>query len=257
MVKVWRFYKYISSKHYSTLAGTLVYFLVMSITPFLSWLTLIAGNVNVDKIISNEIMSVINPVINYLKENAESAVGGAGIILIATSLYSSTNFFYHLRRIGEIIFESKRRKGGLRLRLTSAAIILATLFCVAFLAALNVGGEFILNNYMPKWLSQVITQGVICLIVVIIAYLLNVFASPYKLTFGNAIGGSLLTSVLWIILAAGFSVYAKFYNPSRLYGKIASLIIFLLWCYVMINCLVIGIIYNSMYLTNKKSKQIF
>ena len=56
--------------------------------------------------------------------------------------------------------------------------------------------------------------------------------------------GVFLTVTLWIIFAVGFSFYLKFANPQRLYGAIAAVIVFLLWCYLMVNSLVIGIIYN-------------
>ena len=37
----------------------------------------------------------------------------------------------------------------------------------------------------------------------------------------------------------------RFANPERLYGRIASVIVFLLWCYLMMNSFVIGVIYNG------------
>ncbi len=108
MRKIIEIFKYYSDRRFSTIAGTLVYFLLMSITPFILWLTLILGNVdiNFERILSHELFESISPLLRYLKEAAESAAKGAGIILLATTLYSSTNFFYHLRRSGEIIYNS-------------------------------------------------------------------------------------------------------------------------------------------------------
>ena len=39
---------YLSSKKYTTLAGTMAFFLVMSVVPFLFWLTLLFGRLNID-----------------------------------------------------------------------------------------------------------------------------------------------------------------------------------------------------------------
>ena len=83
---------------------------------------------------------------------------------------------------------------------------------------------------------------------------LNLFACPYKLKLFDAVPGSLLTTALWLVFLIGFSVYTQFANPEKLYGRIASLIIFLVWCYAMMSCFVIGIIYNGMFKTKKEYK---
>ena len=118
MQKIIETFKLYSDKRFSTIAGTLVYFLLMSIAPFTLWLTLVFGNVDVERFLSNELFESISPFLRSLKHSAESAASGAGLIFLATSLYSSTNFFYHLRRSGEIIYDSPRVRGGFKLRLS-------------------------------------------------------------------------------------------------------------------------------------------
>lgn len=56
MRKILGVIRYYSDRRFSTLAGTLVYFLLMSIAPFILWLTLVFGNVEVDKILSHKII---------------------------------------------------------------------------------------------------------------------------------------------------------------------------------------------------------
>lgn len=246
-------YKYFSDKRYSTIAGTLVYFLVMSVAPFLFWLTLIVGKADFSIFTSNELFAAVTPVLEYLKTAAEGATSGAGIVFIVTSLWSSTNFFYHLRRSGEIIYDKKVRKGGLKLRLTSVLIVFATLLLAAGAAAVPFLSYSVLDFIMPTAVANTISIVFLSMFAVFVAYLLNLFACPYKLDFYSAMPGSLLTTALWLLGAAGFTVYLRFANPQRLYGAIAAIIVFLLWCYVMINCLVIGIIYNSRYLPTERA----
>jgi membrane protein len=257
MRKVIEIYKYFSSKQYSTISGTLVYFLLMSITPFLFWFTLFVGKIDFENIFSYEIFSAIEPMITYLKTSAENAANSAGIILLVTSLYSSTNFFYHLRRSGEIIYEEHNRKGGVRLRLSALAIIIAAIASIALIAVIPIFGKQYLLTFMPTVVASAVSYTLIVLIAFFVAVMLNMFACPYKLTFDGAAVGSLLTTVLWIILAVGFTIYLRFANPSKLYGAIASIIVFLLWCYIMMNCLVIGIIYNQMHLKVHRAKKLF
>lgn len=240
-------FKYFSDKRFSTLSGTLVYFLLMSVTPFLFWLTLLVGDVDLSFITSHEIFSAVEPVIDYLQSAARSATGGAGIILIFTTLWSSTNFFYHLRRSGEIIYEVNFQRGGLRLRAYSLLIVFAVILAISLAAVVPVFSVAFLVNIMPEPIAQVISTLFLVMFAFIAAYLLNIFACPYRLRFDDAAAGVLLTVTLWVLCAVGFSIYLKFATPQKLYGAIAAVIVFLLWCYLMVNSLVIGMIYNGRY----------
>ena len=253
MNKIIDMYKYISDKRFSTIAGTLVYFLLMSIAPFTLWLTLVFGNVDIEKFLSHELFDAVSPFLRYLKSSAESAASGAGIIFLATTLYSSTNFFYHLRRSGEIIYDSPRIKGGVRLRLASLFLILTTFLLVGVIVAVSVTGTWLLEKILPFYLADIITYFTITVVAFTAAIILNIFACPYKLKVQDVVPGSLLTTALWLFCIGGFNIYTVFANPEKLYGKIAALIIFLLWCYIMMSSFVIGVIYNGIF----KRKKIF
>ncbi len=247
MKKLVELYRHFSDKRYSTIAGTLVYFLLMSIAPTLLWLALIVGKIDIKSLVPGTFFEAVEPFITYLNSAAQNAASGAGIVLAATSLYSSTNFFYHLRRSGEIIYDSERKKGGLKLRLSAAGIVITAILCVALAAAVIIAGHNMLSFFMPRQVVECIQLIFTALIAFFVAILLNLFACPHKLGFSGALCGSLLTTALWLVFAAGFTVYLRFANPSQLYGAAAAIIIFLLWCYIMISCLVVGMIYNAMF----------
>lgn len=256
MKKIIDLYKYFSDRRYSTIAGTLVYFLLMSIAPFSLWLTLVCGNVDIEKFLSHELFNAISPILRYLKSSAESAASGAGIVLLVTSLYSSTNFFYHLRRSGEIIYDSKRVKGGIRLRLASLLLIFSAYLLLAVITAASVTGSRLLQKIFPSFLADSVVYIFITATAFACALVLNIFACPYKIKASEAVLGSLLTTILWMIFIVGFNIYTVFARPEKLYGKIAALIIFLLWCYVMMSSFVIGMIYNGMYKVKREYKEL-
>lgn len=257
MEKLIQTFRYYSDKRFSTIAGTLVYFLLMSIAPFLLWLTLVFGNVNVEQIMSHEVFESVSPVLRYLKRSAENAASGAGIILLVTSLWSSTNFFYHLRRSGEIIYECPRTKGGFKLRLFSLLMITAAIILVAALGWITVAGTEFLDRFFPYYVSDIITVLFLLFLALSVALVLNIIACPYKMKASEAITGSLLTTALWLIFIIGFGIYMQFANPERLYGKIAVIIIFLLWCYAMMSCFVIGMIKNGSLMNSKQQLKTF
>lgn len=247
MRKILNEFKYYTDKRFTTLSGTLVYFFLMSVTPFLFWLALIVGDVDLSRFLPAELFSVIEPVTSALQQAAVSATGSATLILILTSLWSSTNFFYHLRRSGEIIFAPNVKTNAIRLRISAMFAVFAILIICALAAVTPFIGVNVLENIMPRLVAEAITIVFLTMFAFFASYFLNVFACPYKLGFSQASGGALLTVILWIFCAAGFTVYMQFSNPQRLYGAITAIIVFLLWCYLMINSLVIGLIYNSKY----------
>ncbi|MGN1103550.1 MAG: YihY/virulence factor BrkB family protein [Candidatus Coproplasma sp.] len=248
MRKILGEFKFYSDKRFTTLSGTLVYFFLMSVTPFLFWLALIVGDFDLSRFLPEEIFSAIQPVISALQQAAVTATGSATLILILTSLWSSTNFFYHLRRSGEIIFAPNEKTGSIRLRINALFAVFAILLILALVTITPFIGVNVLENIMPRPIAEAITFIFLTMFAFFASYFLNVFACPYKLNFSQASGGALLTVILWIICSAGFTVYMQFSNPQRLYGAITAIIVFLLWCYLMINSLVIGLIYNSKYL---------
>lgn len=248
--------KYFSDKRFSTIAGTLVYFLLMSIAPFILWLTLVLGNIDVEKFMSHELFKSVSPFLHSLKDSAESAAGGAGIVLLITSLWSSTNFFYHLRRSGEVIYGSKRISGGIKLRISSLIFILMSVVLVAVFTSLTVAGSRFLDDFVPTFISEIIFCIFLTFAAFSVALVLNKFACPYKISAPDILPGTLLTTALWLVFLIGFNVYMQFATPEKLYGKLASLIIFLLWSYVMMNCFVIGMILNGSFKIKKEYKQL-
>ena len=132
-------FAYLSSKKYTTLAGTMTFFLILSVVPFLFWLTFLFGRLEIDfdRILDLEIFAEFKDILHYLREQAQSAQAGASVILLATTLYSSTNLFYHMRRSGEIIYGCGRDKGGLALRISAVALVFVVMLLGVAGAALR------------------------------------------------------------------------------------------------------------------------
>lgn len=256
--RVRRTIKYYTNMRFSTIAGTLVFFLLMSLAPFIVWLSLIFGmHVGLNQIFSASVFKPIAPFLNYLETSARSAASGAGAILFLTSLYSSTNFFYHLRRSGEIIYGSARVKEGLKLRAISAILIILTILFTAFFAAVTVVGRAIMLTFMPLAVVNAISLVFAVVLMFAISVLMNLFACPYKISVSEVLSGSILTTVLWLIFALGFIVYLRFGSPGKLYGAIAAVIVFLLWFYYVMCCFVIGMIKNGSDMKTRRYKKLF
>lgn len=242
---------YYTARRFTTLAGTLVYFLLMSITPFLFWVALLVGKFDLSRFLPQTFYSVISPVVGVLQNLAFTAADGTSIFLVVTSLWSSTNFFYHLRRIGELLFSPQIKTNSVKLRIHSLLSVFGILFIIAFSVATPFLGESVLKNVMPRLLAEAITVWFLIVFAYLAACFLNAFACPYGLKYSQVCGGALLTLTAWVVCSVGFSIYLQYASPHKLYGAVTAVIVFTLWCYLMINSLIIGIIYNARYSVGK------
>lgn len=251
-------FSYLSAKKYTTLAGTMAFFLVMSVVPFLFWLTLLFGKLNIDytQLLELEIFSEVKDVFFYLRDAAQSATAGASVVLLATTLYSSTNLFYHMRRSGEIIYEFGRRKGGLLIRLSAVVLLFIVMILFIFGVILFLLGNALLQRLFPSFIAQVAVYALFGVFVFGLLILLNLYICPYRIGVKNVVWGSLLTLLLGGLASFGFSVYASFGSMQRLYGAAVFLIVFLLWLYLLMICFVIGVIFNCWLLEQDKLRKI-
>ncbi|HIY78035.1 MAG TPA: YihY/virulence factor BrkB family protein [Candidatus Borkfalkia excrementavium] len=248
-------YGYLAAKKYTTLAGTMAFFLVLSIVPFLFWLTLIFGKLNIDyeQFFELEIFTDIRDILFYIRDAAESATVGASVILLATTLYSSTNLFYHMRRSGEIIYEYKRKKGGIALRISALVLIFIVMLLLLAAAIVFLLGNAFLKRAFPSFFAQLGLYAILGVLAFFFIVLLNLYICPYRVGFYNVVWGSLLTLLLGGIASFGFTIYLRLGNMQKLYGAVALFIVFLLWLYLLMICFVIGVILNC-YLVNQDQK---
>lgn len=243
----------LSAHRFTTIAGTLVFFLIMSLVPFLFWVSLLFGGADalLDRVLELELFGWARDLVTFLQTNAEGATAGASVFLIATTLWSSSAFFYHLRRSGEIVYEVRRRGKGLKVRVAAIAFTLA-----AMLGLTLAGGAMLavtlLTRRLPLWLAIPADLAALLVIGFLAAWLLNVYACPYRGKCRALALGSFLTAFAWLIASAAFSVYFRFSNPERLYGALSLVIVFLLWLYWLMICFTAGMVFNRRAVFGKK-----
>lgn len=252
VIKVRSAFSYLSAKKYTTLAGTMAFFLVMSVVPFLFWLTIIFGRMNIDydRFFELEIFKEVKDVLAYLRESAKSATTGASVLLLLTTLYSSTNLFYHMRRSGEIIYDSRRRKGSVAVRISALVLIFIVMLLLVLGVSLFMLGNIFLRRVLPSFVAQVAAYAIVGVIAFTLVLILNLYVCPYHIGVKNAVWGSLLTLLLGGLASFGFSLYAEMSSLEKLYGAAVLFIFFLLWLYLLMICFVIGVIFNC-YLLEK------
>ena len=240
-------YDLLSLKKYNTIAGTLVFFLIMSIVPFSFWMTLIIGRLPIDtgRVLSLSVFDSVKDILLYVQKEATNATASASVILIFTTLYSSTNLFYQMRRSGEIIYDFHRERQGLRLRVGALVLLIIVMASVVTFLLIFAIGSFLFSRLLSGWWAKLADYLLLTAVAFFLVLLLNMYICPYKTSVRNFLFGTVITVVAWVGAVIGFSVYLRISNVNRLYGALSTIIVFLLWLYILMICFVVGVILNS------------
>ena len=250
-------YDVLALKKYTTIAGTLVFFLIMSIVPFSFWISLIIGRlpVNPEEIISLPVFESVKNVLLYIQKEAENATASASVILIFTTLYSSTNLFYQMRKSGEIIYDYRRETQGIKLRIGALILLIVVMAAVVVFLLLFALGSLLFSQLLTKRWKLIADYLLLAVIAFFLVLILNIYICPHKTNVKNFLFGTFLTVGLWILAIIGFSLYLKIGNMGRLYGALSAIIVFLLWLYILTTCFIVGVIFNSERVQQSLSKK--
>lgn len=248
-------YRILAAHRYSTIAGTLVFFLVLSLFPFLFWLSLLFGNAALDVPLHDlGLFGWAEDLFVLLREGARQAGRGTGVVFLATTLWSSTGFFYHLRRSGEMIYGCRRAKHGWKVRLSALFFTLCVLLYFAFAA-----GALFVAHLCATFLPAAVFYPALYLLALALcffaAWMLNGYISPYRVKPSSTAAGSFFTALAWILASAAFTLYLRFSDKEKLYGALTVLVVFLLWLYWLMLCFVSGAIFNRVRMRGKKREQ--
>ena len=258
--RVYRFflekYRLVVLKKYTTMAGTLVFFLIMSIVPLTFWFTLLIGKlpVNVSDVFDLSVFQSVKEVFLYVQKEAKNATTSISVLLLLTTLYSSTNLFYQMRHSGELIYNYQHQKQGLRMRIGALALMFIVIAMVIVFFGLFAIGRYFFSRYFTGILKKIADYVLLFALAFALVILLNAYICPYKTKLKHFLVGTIFTIGAWSIAVVGFTIYLKISNMDKLYGALSVMIIFLLWLYVMTVCFIIGVILNSEPIIEKRKE---
>lgn len=249
-------YDLLALKKFTTIAGTLVFFLIMSIVPLSFWLTLILGQlpVDMDRILALPIFESVQNILLYVRHEASDATSGASLFLLGTTLYSSTNLFYQMRKSGEIVYEFQRKSKGLKLRFGALILLFIVMATVVVFLLFIALGAFLFSRLLSGAWERIADYLLLTLIAFFLVLLLNAYVCPYKMKLKDFLPGTFITVGAWVVAIIGFSIYMKISRMDRLYGALTALIVFLLWLYMLMICFIIGVIINSEKVSAERKK---
>lgn len=241
------------------LPGTIAFFLFMSIVPLMMLGALIFSKlsftlINVVDIFSEMIPSnvykLLTPILANVGSNSLSgwyiivglilaSNGTHSIILASNTLYEIENKSYIYQRIKALI-----------MIIVASTVFFFILFVLGFgnsilkfvlsLEMFNEVGPKIYNMFLIlKWPIAII-------VIFILIKVLYTLAPDKKIPSKYVNKGVMFTTIGWVIATSIYSFYAtNIANYDLIYGSLSSIMVLLIWVYVMSYILVVGIAINT------------
>ena len=245
--------------------GSLTYFLILSIFPFLiSLINAINFSGILDPeylyglldVLPGEIQEIIR---NFLNELHMSSSGSFLTISFVAGLFTASTAVFKLMKIINQSYGFVESRGFLAQRLMALFFTLALILMIFLLVLTQIFGQIIYvkvmsylgieNASFDKIWS--IAKNAIPLAYMLITFVLLYKFSPSKsrenmITIKSVLPGSIFATLGLIIASSGFNFYvSSFGKYSITYGSLGGIIVFLIWLYLLSTITLVGAEINS------------
>ncbi len=242
-----------SEKRLTTVAGAWVYYFLMSVIPLAFLLTTAFGVFGIDILFDlvSRLPIEFRQAGAVIAETAEQASKSVTILFIATVIFSCSTLLNQMSKDGDFIYgvKSERKRGLLRRLWAIGALgaLFAVFLCMAFLFAFRIKllTRGIDGNGFKLFLTVMAFSFLIifCFLIIIALYK---FVSPVKQPTKELFFGSFISLCTIVIGTLGLSLYLRFFNSyNAFYGSLAGILVFLIWAYIVMVGLVVGVIVNK------------
>lgn len=250
------------------LPASLTYYFVLALMPILTLIVLIASSFNIS--IENIIILIEDILPNKISSSIIDIVSGKGFdtnigLFNIIAFILATNGTYAIIRTANNLYKVKDSE-PIKDRIKSVIVLVNILLLMLFLILVPVFGEKILLLIQNIEVISSITDELVFVLNLIkwpITFLILFFnikliytVSPSKqLQSKNTTLGSLITTILWIVSSIIFGYYIDYLaNYDILYGNLSSIIMLMIWLYVLSFVFVLGMIINTAYYKENEEK---
>ena len=238
------------------LPGELAFFMVLSFFAIFPIIGIIGSNYissELINIIDKNFPSGVTAIIESLLDIGSS--GTSLFMFIAFSLYAASNGCEALIITSNFLYKVKN-KNPLRQKVKAVFMTIILISLIIFIAVVPAFGELII-----KAISRIVPSDVVGTIEVIFRLLnypisfimifielkiLYTIAPSAKISSQYNNYGTLFTTILWIVITKGYSIYLNSFNTYNIfYGSFGNVVIILFWMYLLAYVLKLGLVINS------------
>ncbi len=237
--------------NYSSYAASISYFTILSIFPFcilmLTFLSIFLKKENIDsaliilskyitsygiELLRKEILNIFNAYKTHLN-----------ILSLLALIWSATNLYSSIEAGLNAVYEIKEGRSFFHSKLISLLILIIFIPSLLFIAQLHLfykklWEHFGVSNHLLLIFIRISIIFISLFLLHILAY---VFLPFKKIPLKSTLEGSLFSTSCWIILSISFDWYIKnFSSYNKIYGSIATIVIFLIYIYMIATFFLIG-----------------
>ncbi|MDO5569399.1 MAG: YihY/virulence factor BrkB family protein [bacterium] len=248
------------------LPANLAFYLVLSLVPILSLVLFLASILPIpydlltnyfDKFIPNDISDFIVMVVSTSNYNDGMQLFNVAALIISSSgMYSIINVSNAIYNIKSSNIIKDRIKSFVMLFLI---LILMTILVVVLLLGNNI--LLFCKEFFPTFISDnlllifnILKWPVGMLIIFSTIKLIYTISPSEKMSSKTTTMGAMFTTVIWIIASLIFGSYlTSFAKYDIIYGSLSSIIILMIWFYILAYIFVMGMALNYYY-SNMENK---
>lgn len=236
------------------LPGNVAFFFVLAMIPMITIVVILASSfsISVDTVIGF-VRNVIpgdagNLIVDFISgKGFDSSVGAFNII----AFFSASNGTYAIINASNTLYQVTD-SDTLKDRIKSILILFILVFLIVFLIVVPMFGGKILSlfgsNDMVEEIQliyQMIRWPMTFFLIYINLKLIYTIAPSKKIPSRSTTYGAGFTTVIWTLATAIFGYYLKYFaNYNVIYGNLSSIIILMMWIYIISYVFVMGIAIN-------------
>lgn len=254
-----RIIKILSLKELSILPAYLSYSLVLATIPIITIIVAILGTFGIS---IDTAVTLINELLpSYASDIIVNAISGSsfdislGVLNLAT-LVVATNGMYAIVNASNNLYKIES-DSQIKDRLKSLIILVIMIILLLFMIIVPMLGDKIIeiiSNYIASRgildtissLYNALKWPLTLILIFFAVKIIYIIAPSVKLKSEETTIGAFITTIGWAIFTAIFSYYIKFFGRyDIIYGGLSSIIILLIWFYVLSFILILGIVINT------------
>ena len=236
------------------LPGNIAFFFVLAILPIITLIVIVSSklSISMENIIDfiyeffpKEISSTIIDAISG--KGFDSSIGFFNIV----TLFVASNGTYAIVNASNTLYQVDTRD-VLKDRIKSIMLLIILLSLIVFLLLVPIFGTKLLSLFGSDKMVQniylifnILKWPVTIFLIYINLKLIYTIAPSKKIASRTTTYGSIFTTIIWVIATAIFSYYLKYFaNYNVIYGNLSSMIILMMWLYIISYVFVMGIAIN-------------
>ena len=244
----------------------LAYNFILALIPTLTLFILITNifSISTDRVVdliqSSIPHDIADIIINIMStKNYSFGIG----FLNVTTIYASSRGMYALIEVSDSLYDIGKRK-YVQKRLKSISILVIIILSLSFLLLIPILGskllsmlsEYRLITKKIPLLYKVFKWPLTFLFIYFSIKLIYIIAPSKRIKSKDVTLGALVVAVGWLTFTYIFGYYLDYFSKyDAIYGGLSSIVILLIWLYILSYILILGIVINTR-VYNKQEKKV-